>query len=159
MIESNGAAAGHPDPFAANELVDLAIMDPEAGSTAVEYLHGLAAEWGEEAETGELDGYPFMRSTEDPTCGTVIAVSERHLILVDALVDEPGKPFLAAAWASYQDFQKIHAEIVDLSRQNSNIRSAALSLGQKRKTTAQCQDLLAALQEKVQEGMAYKATR
>ena len=50
-----------------------------------------------------------------------------------ALVDEPGKPFLDAAWASYKDFQKIHAEIVALSRQNTNIRSFALSLGQKRK--------------------------
>jgi hypothetical protein len=76
-----------------------------------------------------------------------------------ARVDEPGKPFLDAAWASYKDFQKINAEIVALSRQNSNIRSFALSLGQKRKTTAQCQDVLAALQETVQQSMTYKATR
>jgi hypothetical protein len=76
-----------------------------------------------------------------------------------ALVDEPNKPSLDAAWASYQDFQSIHAEIVALSRQNSNVRSFALSLGQKRKTTAQCQDMLAALQEAVQQSMAYKATR
>jgi hypothetical protein len=78
---------------------------------------------------------------------------------LQALVDEPDKPSLAAAWASYQDFQSIHAEIVALSRQNSNVRSFALSLGQKRKTTAQCQDMLAALQEAVQQSMAYKATR
>jgi hypothetical protein len=76
-----------------------------------------------------------------------------------ALVDEPGTPFLEAAWAAYKDFQNINAEIVALSRQNSNIRSYALSLGQKRKTTAQCQDVLAALQETVQQSMAYKATR
>jgi hypothetical protein len=76
-----------------------------------------------------------------------------------ARVDEPGKPFLEAAWASYKDFQNINAEIVTLSRQNSNIRSFALSLGQKRKTTAQCQDVLTALQETVQQSMAYKATR
>jgi hypothetical protein len=76
-----------------------------------------------------------------------------------ALVDEPGTPFLDAAWAAYKDFQNINAEIVALSRQNSNIRSYALSLGQKRKTTAQCQDVLAALQETVQQSMTYKATR
>jgi Four helix bundle sensory module for signal transduction len=76
-----------------------------------------------------------------------------------ALVDEPGKPFLEAAWAAYQDFQTINAEIVALSRQNSNVRSFALSLGQKRKTTAQCQDVLAALQETVQQSMASKATK
>ena len=43
--------------------------------------------------------------------------------------------------------------------QNSNIRSYALSLGQQRKTTAQCQDVLTTLQETVQQSMAYKATR
>ena len=78
---------------------------------------------------------------------------------LQVLVDEPGQPFLEAAWASYKDFQKINAEIVDLSRQNSNIRSSALSLGQKRKTTAQCHDMLAALQESVQQSMRYKATK
>jgi hypothetical protein len=78
---------------------------------------------------------------------------------LQALVDEPGTPFLDAAWASYKDFQKLNAEIVDLSRQNTTIRSFALSLGQKRKTTAQCQDVLAALQETVQQSMASRATR
>ena len=46
-----------------------------------------------------------------------------------------------------------------LSRNNSNIRSFALSLGQKRKMTAECQDMLNALRETVQQGMTYKATR
>jgi len=78
---------------------------------------------------------------------------------LQALVDEPGTPFLDAARASYQDFQKLNAEIVELSRQNNDIRSFALSLGQKRKTTAQCQDVLAALQEMVRQSMSYKATR
>jgi Four helix bundle sensory module for signal transduction len=76
-----------------------------------------------------------------------------------ALVDEPGTPFLDAAWAAYKDFHNINAEIVALSRQNSNIRSYALSLGQKRKTAAQCQDVLASLQETVQQSMTYKATK
>ena len=52
---------------------------------------------------------------------------------LQALVDEPGRPFLEAAWAAYKDFQNINAAIVDLSRQNSNIRSYALSLRQKRR--------------------------
>jgi soluble cytochrome b562 len=74
-------------------------------------------------------------------------------------VEEPGKPLLDAAWASYKDFQKLTVDIVMLSRNNSNIRSFALSLGQKRKMTAECQDMLTALRETVQQGMAYKATR
>jgi uncharacterized protein YukE len=78
---------------------------------------------------------------------------------LQARVDEPGQPFLGAAWAAYQDFRTLNAAIIDLSRQNSNVRSYALSLGQKRKMTAQCQDGLAALQETVHESMAYKATK
>ena len=78
---------------------------------------------------------------------------------LQALVHEPGKSFLDVAWVSYKEVQTINAEIVELSRQNSNIRSFALSLGQKRKMTAQCQDVLAALQETVRESMAYKATK
>jgi hypothetical protein len=69
------------------------------------------------------------------------------------------KSFLNAAWASYKDFQTLNAAIVELSRRNSNIRSFALSLGQKRKMTAQCQDGLTALQETVRESMSYKTTR
>jgi hypothetical protein len=78
---------------------------------------------------------------------------------LQARVDEPGQPFLAAAWAAYKDFQTINAAIIALSRQNSNLRSFALSLEQKRKMTAQCQDVLVALQETVRESMAYKATK
>jgi hypothetical protein len=78
---------------------------------------------------------------------------------LQALVAEPGTPFLEAAWASYKDFQHLNTAIVALSRQNSNVRSYALSLGQKRKTTAQCQEGLAVLQETVQQRMRYTATR
>jgi hypothetical protein len=75
------------------------------------------------------------------------------------LVEEPGKPLLEATWTSYKDFQKLTAEIVTLSRNNSNIRSFTLSLGQKRKITGECLDMLTALRETVQLGMSYKATR
>jgi len=93
------------------------------------------------------------------------AMKHHDAQVIDALhnlevqVDASSQPFLHTAWASYRDFQKINVEILDLSRQNSNIRSYALSLGQKRKMTAQCQNVLAALQETVQQSMAYKATR
>ena len=41
----------------------------------------------------------------------------------------------------------IHAEIVTLSRRNSNVRSLALSLGRKRTVTAECEDALRALEQ------------
>jgi hypothetical protein len=52
----------------------------------------------------------------------------------------------------------VTAEVIKLSRQNSNIKSLELSLGKKRKLTAQCDEILAALQETVQR-RTFKATR
>jgi hypothetical protein len=54
--------------------------------------------------------------------------------------------------------QKVNAEILDLSRRTGNVRSLAISLGPKRKVTAECQDLLGALQEAVRS-QTLKATR
>jgi hypothetical protein len=146
---------------ACNHLMEVAAASPDAV-----HITRLAAH----AAMGALNLYtlqaPHIAESTATRMDEMEAVMQRYAAQVTealqrlhALVDEPGKPFLAAAHASYQEFQQIHAEIVDLSRQNSNVRSAALSLGQKRKTTAQCQDVLAALQETVQESMTYKATR
>jgi hypothetical protein len=56
-------------------------------------------------------------------------------------------PQLAAAAAALVRFKATNAEIVTLSRRNSNVRSLALSLGRKRTVTAQCDDALHALEE------------
>jgi hypothetical protein len=53
---------------------------------------------------------------------------------------------LAAAAAALDRFEKIHAEIITLSRRNSEVRSLALSLGRKRLVTAQCDEQLRALE-------------
>ena len=55
-------------------------------------------------------------------------------------------PQLAAA-AALDRFQAINAELVTLSRRNSNVRSLALSLGRKRMVTAECDDILRALDD------------
>jgi hypothetical protein len=41
----------------------------------------------------------------------------------------------------------VNAEIVRLSRRNSNVRSLALTLGQKRTLTARCEEPLHSLQD------------
>jgi hypothetical protein len=53
---------------------------------------------------------------------------------------------LAEAAAALDRFKAINAEIVMLSRRNSNVRSLALSLGKKRTVTAECGDTLRALE-------------
>lgn len=69
------------------------------------------------------------------------------LSALSALQDDASKSAVETARAAYADFQRVHAEVLALSRRNSNVRSLALSLGQKRKIMAQCQDHLNALQE------------
>jgi hypothetical protein len=146
---------------ALNHLMDVVSASPDAveiirlaATVAMSALNIYTLQAPHIAESTETR-MEEMEATMHSLDAQVIDALQRLRVLVD----ESGKPFLKAAWASYKDFQNINAEIVDLSRQNSNIRSYALSLGQKRKTTAQCQDMLAALQETVQQNMRYTATR
>jgi hypothetical protein len=54
---------------------------------------------------------------------------------------------LEAAAAALDRFLSIHQEIITLSRRNSDVRSLALSLGEKRKVTAECEAHLLALEQ------------
>jgi hypothetical protein len=146
---------------ALNHLMDVVSASPDAveiirlaATVAMSALNIYTLQAPHIAESTETR-MEEMEATMHSLDAQVIDALQRLRVLVD----ESGKPFLKAAWASYKDFQHINAAIVELSRQNSNVRSYALSLGQKRKTTAQCQDMLAALQETVQQSMRYTATR
>ena len=81
------------------------------------------------------------------------------LIRLNALVSGAGKRLLGDAQKFYQEFQIINTKIIDLSRRNSNIRSFAESLGQKRHVMAMCLNHLNSLQEAVQADATFKATR
>ena len=56
---------------------------------------------------------------------------------------------LATARASYARFSELRTQIIALSRENTNVRSLALSLNQKRKTMLLCQDALYVLQQEI----------
>jgi len=60
-----------------------------------------------------------------------------------------GDADLEAATLDYAKFSKIRTQILALSRENTNIRSLAISLNQKRKVMLVCQDALAALQQAI----------
>jgi hypothetical protein len=73
---------------------------------------------------------------------------------IDALKALPylsGDADLAKAASSYARFSTIRMRILKLSRENTNVRSLAISLNQKRKVTVLCQDALNALKQAILE--------
>lgn len=59
-------------------------------------------------------------------------------------------PDLKAAASNYARFTDFKAQILKLSRENTNVRSLAISLGQKRKVMLVCQDALASLKNAIE---------
>ena len=83
---------------------------------------------------------------------------KRSLSKLKRLVPEEKQASLREAEAAYGDLARVTAEVLDLSRQNTNIKSFELSLGRKRKVTAQCDEILMNLQEAVRS-KAFTGTR
>jgi hypothetical protein len=70
----------------------------------------------------------------------------------------PSSPRVAAAAQAFDRFMALNAQILVLSRRNSNVRSLALSLNQKRTAIAACEDSLRALQASL-AGRGFTGTR
>jgi hypothetical protein len=68
-----------------------------------------------------------------------------------ALAKPEGDTDLATAMSQFARYQALKAQILSLSRQNTNVRSLALSLNQKRQALAVCLDALNALKVAILE--------
>jgi len=68
---------------------------------------------------------------------------------LDELSSLAGAAEVAPARASFARYLELKGQALALSRENTNVRSLALSLGQKRAAQAVCQDALAALQQAI----------
>jgi hypothetical protein len=75
------------------------------------------------------------------------AAARHALDGLQSQIQPASRPMFVAATATLDRFLKVNAQIVSLSRRNSNVRSLALSMNQKRTLTAACEDTLHALQE------------
>jgi hypothetical protein len=73
--------------------------------------------------------------------------ARKALDSLKGLLPPGAAPQLATTADDLARFTAINAEIVALSRRNSNVRSLALSLGKKRTVTAEGEDLLQALED------------
>jgi hypothetical protein len=62
-----------------------------------------------------------------------------------------GNPDLEIALSNYARFSEVRGRILALSRENTNVQSLSISLGQKRKVLFLCQDVLSALQQTILE--------
>jgi hypothetical protein len=123
---------------------DAAAIARSAGRALVAAyrLHELEARHIAEARDGEMDRLEGEMQAFD---GQVM----EGLDAMAAAAGDAGQASVDEARGAYADFRKVHADVLELSRRNSNVQSLAASLGQKRKLTAACQELLGALQESI----------
>jgi hypothetical protein len=81
-----------------------------------------------------------------------MAASDKAVRSSLALLGKEG----AGALAVYERYWKLNAEIVSLSRQNTNVRSFTLSLERKTKVLAACDEALRAIEEKIRTRMVTR---
>jgi hypothetical protein len=87
------------------------------------------------------------------------AAARESLAAIRNLLRPGGIESLRMATMALDRFQAVQAEIVALSRRNSDVRSIALTLGKKRMLTARCQDQLQSLEKARAERGSSAATR
>ena len=85
-------------------------------------------------------------------------VARKTLTALAPLLSSDAGSQMRAAQASMDSFLGQNGEILALSRRNSNVRSLSLTLGEKRRLTAQCEDSLRALNEALAK-RGFAATR
>ena len=83
----------------------------------------------------------------EKSMATSEAAARNALKTLSTLVDTKSQPRIASATAALDRFTAVNQQIISLSRRNTNVRSLALSLNQKRKVTSECENALHALRD------------
>jgi hypothetical protein len=124
------------------------VFDAQTSALRINVLH---ASHIASPDDEEMDGIEKVIREND-------AVVKKSLSEIRPLLPPDKKVILQQAAAEYEAFMEITARVIELSRQNTNVKSFELSLNRKRKITAQCDDILKSLQDAVQSRV-FKATR
>lgn len=108
---------------------------------------------------------PHIAAADDRQMDKIEAAINQHrqeinesLGTLKALVPPGKQEAFQEAKSALHELMKVTAQLIDLSRQNTNIKSFELSLGRKRKISAQCGEILVSLEEAV-KAREFKATR
>ena len=138
------------DDFAAR-LASAAATAPPGSAARAESLAASAVLAVREVQLLEA---PHIREAEDAAMTALearMAAAEAgaraSVAALAELVGAPAPAALDSASEALDRFFRTNAEVVALSRRNTDVRSLALSLGEKRRLTAACDEALAALQE------------
>jgi hypothetical protein len=104
-----------------------------------------------EATDAEMDQIETQMQGEENTVADALAA-------LNDLAGADRPDAVAQAKTAFAEFIAVTAAMIELSRQNSNVKSLELSFGKKRTIAAQCGTVLSALQETV-HNKTYKATK
>ena len=99
-----------------------------------------------------------VMTTLERQMATAEAETWNALQSLAALTPADGDGKIETAQIALNRFLGCHRQIIALSRRNSNVRSLALVLGQRRKLTAECGDTLEALSQELNK-RGFQATR
>ena len=119
--------------------------------TAALTVYNLQAPHIDEAQDAKMDEIESIMKSNEKRARAALKDLAR-------IVDPRGRTFLDAASLSFEDFMKVNAAVIRLSRINSNVKSLQISLGRKRKVAAQCEEILNSLQEAIR-AKSFKATK
>ena len=132
-IETAGRAA----PAKKTALVDANVARAAAAVLEIQVIQARHIAESDEAAMTRMES--TMTVSE--------AAARKALETLKSLLPPTAGQQLTAAAAALDQLTTTNAEIVALSRRNSNVRSLALSLGRKRTVTAECDESLQALED------------
>jgi hypothetical protein len=105
-----------------------------------------------ETDSGKMDQIETAMKAEEKEAAK--ALDELSLLTAAS----KSQAAVERAKKTFDEFMAVTGQVINLSRQNSNIKSLELSLGKKRLIAAQCEEILAAFQETVQN-RPFKASK